>query len=327
MNLSNGSIPLHKLVAIHHPDSFAFQPQQECLKGKFIIHYESPERASHILKHLKTLDNITLLKAGTIPIDPLSVHSAKLVERFQSSSNLEDEVLYNIDTHDDICTDTYTPLNKTLLKTLDASLCITKESIDHYLAGESVYALLRPPGHHSSHSTHGGYCYYNYTALSAQALSKHGKVAVLDIDFHHGNGTQDIFYHRDDVLTVSIHADPKTHFPKSGFENEKGAARGLGFNENFVLPDQSSLYEYEKLLSEAIAKIEPFNPDHVIVAFGTDTYIDDPLGTFKLETDDYKKIAYAIIQSFKHILIIQEGGYHIDAMGVNVTSFLTGISL
>jgi acetoin utilization deacetylase AcuC-like enzyme len=250
-----------------------------------------------------------------------------LIQRFLDSNLWTGELLHNIDQKDDLCIDTYTPLNNKLCRGLEAPLSSANEAVCQYLQGYNVYALTRPPGHHSSESKYGGYSYYNYTALAAQALSKHGRVAILDIDFHHGNGTQDIFYKRADVLTISIHGDPQKHFPHTGYEDEIGKCQGVGFNKNFILADRANIDKYRKVLLEALEEMKQFNPAYVIIPFGADTYIGDPLGAFSIETADYKEIAQLISQYFQSFLVIQEGGYNVDDLGRNVVSFLSGFCL
>lgn len=317
---------MNKIRVIHHSNTQYFKPEKEFFNGELVNHFDKPERVASILNEINKHDFLSVINTSKAPLDPSTVHEDVLIRRFSDSRSMTGEQLYNVDQKDHLCIDSYTPLNNKLAKGLDASLSIINEAICQHLQGHSVYALSRPPGHHSSESTYGGYCYYNYTALAAHALSEHGKVAVLDIDFHHGNGTQDIFYKRDDVLTISIHADPKKHFPHTGYEEELGDRQGLGFNRNYILAEKATIDLYEKTMIDALKEMKEFNPEYTIISFGADTYINDPLGAFNIETSDYKKMSQTISQYFKPVLVIQEGGYHVADLGKNVVSFLSGLS-
>jgi acetoin utilization deacetylase AcuC-like enzyme len=315
---------LSKIKVIHHSDTSCFKPIKEFLDDKYIAHYDKPERVNSILASIVASPDLDIVDAKGSGVDPSMVHSSSLINRFSQSVSLTEEILSNVKNRDPLCLDSYTPLNNKLSNSLNASLSITNEALVQYLEGNNTYALTRPPGHHSSESTYGGYCYYNYAGLAAQALSKHGTVAILDIDFHHGNGTQDIFYKRNDVMTVSIHADPKKHFPHTGYESEKGEYLGSGFNMNIVLEDNTGITVYQTALLKALKAIKKFDPDYLVIPYGADTYIDDPLGSFQLNTVDYRTIAKLISREFDSVLIFQEGGYHVEDLGKNVVSFLSG---
>lgn len=184
-----------------------------------------------------------------------------------------------------------------------------------------AYALMRPPGHHASKHQKGGFCYFNNAALAAHRLSKEGKVAVLDLDFHHGNGTQAIFYDRADVLTVSLHADPSCMYPfDSGFVDETGTGNGLGFNLNIPLPDYIQKAEYAKALSVALDRIRTFRPEYLVVALGFDTYHRDLLGTFSLELDAYAMMGEYLNELKLPTLVTLEGGYH-QELGETAVAF------
>jgi len=200
-------------------------------------------------------------------------------------------------------------------------------ALDHVLAGEqSAFALCRPPGHHCGRDYLGGYCYLNNAAIAAQAATDAGKkVAILDIDYHHGNGTQDIFYARGDMLFVSIHADPRTDYPYFwGHADETGEGDGEGMTLNLPLSRGTDLAAYLPALDTALARIAAFAPDLLIVSYGADTYAGDPISHFRLETQDYAAIGRRIAGLGLPVLTLMEGGYAIDALGANVASFLDG---
>jgi len=187
-----------------------------------------------------------------------------------------------------------------------------------------AYALCRPPGHHAGPNLYGGFCYVNNTAVAAQWLAvQHMRVAVIDIDYHHGNGTQDIFYQRNDVLTLSLHVDPDVDYPYYwGYAGETGAGYGTGYNMNLPLPRHTDEETYLDALQHAVDRVHAYAPDILIVAVGFDTYIDDPVGGFHLTTAAYPRIAERLASLHAPAIIIQEGGYARSALAANVTAFL-----
>jgi acetoin utilization deacetylase AcuC-like enzyme len=191
-----------------------------------------------------------------------------------------------------------------------------------------AFALCRPPGHHASRECAGGYCYLNNSAIAAQAAVDAGarKVAVLDVDYHHGNGTQNIFYARNDVLTVSLHADPADEYPYFlGYADESGEGKGHGFNINFPLPTGTRWRNYASALRDALSNIGRFAPDALVVALGLDTFAGDPTTHFGLETGDYREMGKMIASLDLPVLTVLEGGYAVDSIGRNATAFLRGI--
>ena len=190
--------------------------------------------------------------------------------------------------------------------------------------GERVaFALCRPPGHHAGQDYAGGYCFINNASVAANWLSSKGKVALLDIDYHCGNGTQDIFYERDDVLTISIHADPNFEYPHYwGFADETGAGKGLGFHRNFPLEKGTGDEHYLSALAEALKLIREFDPSYLVVSAGMDIYADDPLGTIKVSTNGIGEIGKRIASLGLPTVVVMEGGYANEVLGKNVVAFL-----
>lgn len=191
----------------------------------------------------------------------------------------------------------------------------------------TAFACCRPPGHHAGRDYMGGYSYLNAVAIAAeQALTRGAeRVAVLDVDYHHGNGTQDIFYQRSDVLTLSLHADPKTDYPFYwGHADESGAGDGEGMNLNLPMPRGTGWAAYQTRLTEALERVVSFKPDLMIVPYGADTYIGDPISFFDIESSDYRAMGAMIAAANVPTLICMEGGYAIEALGDNVASFLSG---
>jgi acetoin utilization deacetylase AcuC-like enzyme len=188
---------------------------------------------------------------------------------------------------------------------------------------DAVFALCRPPGHHAGREVCGGYCYLNNAAIAAQFLSRQGKVAILDVDYHCGNGTQEIFYRREDVFTISIHADPSFEYPRyAGYADEKGEGPGTGFHRNFPLETGTGDRQYLPVLKEALALVAAFSPQALVVSAGMDTYQDDPLGTFKLTRDGLYKVGAHIAALNLPTVVVMEGGYHLPSLGANMVAFL-----
>lgn len=197
------------------------------------------------------------------------------------------------------------------------------------ISGEqAVYGLSRPPGHHAFGDLAGGFCFLNNSAIAAQAvLSAGGRPAILDVDVHHGNGTQGIFYDRDDVLTVSIHADPIRFYPFFwGHAAERGEGRGLGYNLNLPLARGTSDDAYLETLETGLDRIEAFGADIVIVALGLDAHENDPLRGLAVTTPGFSRIGEAIAKRPGRKIYIQEGGYLSDDLPLNLKAFLSAAS-
>ena len=192
---------------------------------------------------------------------------------------------------------------------------------------KSVFALCRPPGHHASKDQYGGYCFFNNVAIAAEKLKEKGakRIFILDIDFHHGNGTQAIFYDRSDVFFVSLHGDPKDAFPHFlGHADEKGSGEGVGYNCNYPMPPGTPYDVWTKSLDDSISKIKNFSPDALIVSLGVDTYENDPISFFKLKSDDFFDVGRKIASINLPTLFVMEGGYAIKEIGVNTVNTLKG---
>lgn len=189
----------------------------------------------------------------------------------------------------------------------------------------SVFAVCRPPGHHTSADRFGGYCYLNNAAIAAQAFADDGlRPAILDLDFHHGNGTQLIFYDRDDVLYTSLHADPKHDYPYFfGYADETGAGSGEGFNINFPLPAGTERERYLDALAGAAKSISAFGAEVLVVSLGVDTALEDP-DSFALTADDYPRVGEQVAALGLPTLFVMEGGYNPTVLGRNVAAVLTG---
>jgi acetoin utilization deacetylase AcuC-like enzyme len=201
-------------------------------------------------------------------------------------------------------------------------------ALDAVLAGDRVAtALCRPPGHHAGADYLGGYCFINQAAVAAQAARDAGiaRVAILDIDYHHGNGTQDIFWDRGDVFYASVHADPATDFPFYwGHADEVGEGAGAGATVNLPLPQGTTLTAFRAAQATALDAIARFDPGLLIVSFGADTFEGDPIANFALQTADYATLAQDIAATRLPTVVLTEGGYAVDNLGENLASFLRG---
>jgi acetoin utilization deacetylase AcuC-like enzyme len=225
------------------------------------------------------------------------------------------------------CIDTFTPINRNAYlaakRAVDCALTAAKKLIEGY---RLAYALVRPPGHHAERHSFGGFCYFNSAAVAAHFLSTYGKVAILDIDYHHGNGQQDIFYQRSDVLTISIHGHPHFAYPYfSGFKDEKGAGAGKGYNVNVPLQENIDGVQYREALKPLLKRITRFKPRFLVVTLGLDTAEADPTGTWSLQARDFELNGRMIGSLNLPTLVVQEGGYDTRVLGVNARSFLTSL--
>ncbi len=196
------------------------------------------------------------------------------------------------------------------------------------MAGEkTAYALCRPPGHHAGPDIAGGFCYLNNTAIAAEHLrQKYRSVAILDVDLHHGNGTQMAFYDRADVLTVSLHADPMRFYPFFwGHASERGEGAGLGYNLNLPLPRGTGDEIFLKTLDVSLERIQTFAPDALVIALGLDAYEGDPIAGLAVSTDGFRQIAEKISSAIRvPTVIVQEGGYPCPELSENLAAFIGG---
>jgi acetoin utilization deacetylase AcuC-like enzyme len=196
------------------------------------------------------------------------------------------------------------------------------------LAGDRVaFALSRPPGHHAGADFFGGYCFLNNAALAAQYLRDNGlaRVAVLDVDYHHGNGTQAIFYDRADVFFASLHGDPRTEYPfYLGHADEVGVGAGEGYNLNLPLPRGTGFHAWLRALETALERIQQFGAQALVVSLGMDTFAGDPISGFTLHSDDYLRVGKTLAALGVPTVFVFEGGYAVAEVGVNAVNVLEG---
>ncbi|MFD2184570.1 histone deacetylase family protein [Rhodoplanes azumiensis] len=224
--------------------------------------------------------------------------------------------------------DAGTPITAGTFRAIRTAADVALTGAELIVRGErAAFALTRPPGHHAHRACYGGYCFFNNAAIAAQALRDAGadRVAVLDIDYHHGNGTQDIFYTRGDVLFVSLHADPVQEYPYYlGFADETGEGAGEGANANYPLPFGTGFEAWRAALHHALSRIAAFRADALVVSLGVDTYKGDPISRFRLDTADYPVIGATLAGAGLPTLFVMEGGYAVEAIGVNAVGVLQG---
>jgi acetoin utilization deacetylase AcuC-like enzyme len=226
------------------------------------------------------------------------------------------------------CIDTFTPITRNAYLAARDAVDAALTAADSLLAGSTfAYALVRPPGHHAETRSFGGFCYFNNAAIAAQHLCAHGRVAILDLDYHHGNGQQDIFWRRADVLTVSLHGHPRFAYPYfTGFADERGEGEGEGANLNLPLPERLDGDGYRRALRRALAAVEAFAPRFLVVALGLDPAKGDPTGTWSLRVTDFRHNGELVRALGLPTLVVQEGGYRTRTLGANVVAFFRGLA-
>jgi acetoin utilization deacetylase AcuC-like enzyme len=338
-----------KIPVFFNEEQLSFQPKYEWVLGKKIKHPETTRRAQSIYRALKTESRLfSIQPTPDIPVAAIrQSHNYQLITLYSTAQSMpEGEIFHpcvfpqrktahpdptNINHAGFYCFDSGTPLNRDTWVAAAWSAASAYHAAKEVRSGQSKvsYALSRPPGHHANRDSFGGYCYFNNAGIAARALRKQGRVAIVDIDFHHGNGTQDMFYDNEHVLTISIHANPKRHFPYfAGFPEEVGSGKGEGYNMNIILNDGTGATEYIKTLKNIVLPaVRHFEPDYLVVAAGFDTYEHDPIGSFKIKTPEYELIGKTLSLLDLPTVIIQEGGYFTRDLGANVVSFLKGFQL
>ena len=331
-------------------------PERELESSGFQPPFENPHRAEVILAALQAdagFDIAEPAEWGTAPIE--AVHDPGLV-RFLATAWAD----YQRDqgpTHDVVpdvfamsrlregmgpsaeprrtsarlgwwCFETTTPITEGTYTAARSAVDVALSAADAVLAGErAAYGLCRPPGHHAARGLYGGYCFFNNAAVAAHhiATTTGSRVAVLDVDYHHGNGTQQVFYERDDVAFVSLHGDPARAYPyHTGFADETGAGQGSGSTVNVPLAAGVDDEAYLPELGRALDALDAFDPAVVVVSLGVDTYADDPICDLAITTDGFQRCGAAVAARNRPLVILQEGGYADDALGANVTAWLHG---
>lgn len=346
---------MKEIPAIYHPSTYLHRPEYEIFNGEKKPHQDKPERVKTIIQALQQAKFADIQISNTDEIYPTvtRVHNQDYLNYLEATAiyaaevanlkGMPDFAIYpsvhpyttysqagnSISKRGLYVFDMYTPI---MTSTYEVALHSAGVAIDGAMllgSGEPlVYCLNRPSGHHALRAMAGGTCYLNNAAIAAEYLLAQGsdKIAILDIDFHHGNGTQDIFYSNPNVSVVSIHGDPIYAYPHfTGYKDEIGIGEGLGTNLNLPLPSKTNNYQYDECVDKAIKFIRNYNPRFLIISAGFDTHEDDPSGTFKLTTSYYKELGKKLKGLDTPTLVIQEGGYVSAILGLNVTSLLDGL--
>ena len=329
--------------AFHHPDI-------ELAEGRFIENFEKPDRAYYVLDYVQKRQFGEIIKPDQFSLDTvMNTHDPRLVDFLQNAfdrwtafgrSGTMFPTIFcaqNFDAREPesilgqlgyFIGDGCVPITPTTWEAVQESAFAALTGQKLLAAGEkSAFALCRPPGHHASSRLSAGYCYLNNAAIAAQAFIEQGaeRIAILDVDYHHGNGTQGIFYDRDDVMFLSIHADPAVDYPFFlGYEDEKGIGRGEGFNINYPLPHGTEYALWKSALDDSLKKIQGYDPEYLIISLGVDTYKNDPISKFKLESDHFLEMGARIASLNLPTLFVMEGGYAIAEVGLNATNVLAG---
>ncbi len=320
--------------------------KKEIYYGKAHSYNDKVTRIDSILKELKQAQGFEIILPDNLPYHALlAVHDEDYLNFLESSQNINDtEIIcpYVFPCDPRIamqeptipkragyyCFDAGTSLmNYTWGAALASASAAYAAAVHTKNTGELTYALCRPPGHHASGNMFGGYCYLNNAAIAAKYLIKSGSVMIIDFDYHHGNGTQSIFYDSSDVFYLSIHAHPKIEYPYfTGFEEEIGIDDGVNYNLNIPLMPFSSPAEYFTALRTALSKaFKVMDPDYIILSAGFDIEDNDPIGHFNMSKDDFYNLGKEFKKLNKKCVVIQEGGYLVSDLGANVKSFLLGI--
>ena len=338
---------------LHHRHS----PKLEINLGHPIPTYERPDRAETIRRELEGDQRFSftgLVEHGRAPIE--AVHARGLIDWLETAwvemhaRTGRDEFAPEAMLHTGLrrgmgdvrppdgaaaafgywCYETATPVVEGTYVAARASVDVALTAAEIVLAGEkSAFGLCRPPGHHAAADVFGGFCFFNNAAVVANhvATTTGTKVTVLDVDYHHGNGTQQIFYERDDVQFVSLHGDPVRAYPWFvGHADETGAGRGRGSTVNYPLPAETPDDVYVDRLADACARIAAFGPSLLVVSLGVDTYWNDPISDLALTTDGYRRCGEVLAGLGIPTVVLQEGGYDIEAIGRNVHAWLSPLT-
>jgi len=325
--------------------------QFEFFRGEKVPCFEKPERADFVLKAVQAAGIGPVLPASEVSLAPLSrVHAPRYLaflerawERWTALGNQTDAIPsvwpirgFRSDVEPDnfqaqlgmYSFDSGTPFTAGSWQAALSGAQLALSAQAHVAAGaRAAFSLARPPGHHAGPDFFGGYCFINNAAVAAQAAIDQGaqRVSILDVDYHHGNGTQSIFYERADVQFLSLHGDPRTEYPfYLGHADELGAGAGLGFNHNYPLPAGCSNERWFDALSQACSQVQAYAPELLIVSLGVDTYVGDPISKFRLDKPEYLRLGAAIAALQRPTLFILEGGYAVAEIGENVAAVLTG---
>lgn len=337
------------MKAVYSPKHAKRQPETELDGGQLVKPYDKPERAEFVRKAVADCEFIEWIAPKEFPLTLAErVHDADYLAFLQTAwtqwkatgkhgeaipavwpaRRMRQVIPEDIDARMGYYSfAAETSISDGTWEAAKAGCDVALTAAQAVIDGDHAFGLCRPPGHHAASDYFGGYCFINNAAVCAQYFLDNGskKVAILDIDFHHGNGTQEIFYERSDVHFFSLHGDPSLVFPHFlGYEDELGAGDGTSANRNWVYGPNTPYSEWKKGLLEALTRIESLGADQVVVSLGVDTFENDPISFFKLSTHDYLDVGQCISSLNCPTLFLLEGGYSVEAIGQNVANVLTG---
>jgi acetoin utilization deacetylase AcuC-like enzyme len=331
----------------HQASDRGYLPRHSFFNGRFVPYPEVPERIESILAALRKDRRFEIEAPGVLSEAALQdVHDAGYLTTLESVCGklkegeeffpgvIQKAPLLLRSRYARVragyyTVDSSTPLLESSIDAARGAAATALSCAEAVASGERVvYGLMRPPGHHAGKDFWAGYCLINNAALAAARLVKLGKVAILDVDYHHGNGTQDIFYERDDVLYVSLHCRPEEAYPYiAGAAEESGSGRGRGFNRNFPLPGGTDWRAYAAALESALDAIRAFAPVCLVASLGFDGLEGDPIGTFRLRPEDFRAIGQRVAELGLPTAVIQEGGYLVPALGNSAIQFFDGLAV
>lgn len=330
------------MIIVYPSHHVRHRPPSEIFNGESEPHAEVPERIEQIHAALRDMSGVRVTLPKRFPLSwREAVHDRAYVSYVAEAGRLagstymypsvfpyagHGEVSNPIALRGQYAFDLYTPVSSTTYQAACGSAMAALTAASLVRRGDiHAYALCRPPGHHAERSRMGGYCYFNNAAIAANYLSHRGKVVLLDIDVHHGNGSQHIFYERRDVMVINIHADPSEKFPYfSGSAQETGVGKGIGYNMNFPLVLGTTDEAYHPVLQQAVRHIEKYAPQYLVVSVGYDAHIDDPIGGLRLSTDYYHRMASTIASLGLPTVLVQEGGYNTGKLATVAKTFVSG---
>lgn len=336
---------------IYSEDHRLHFPQAELSGGQFVTPYERPSRVEYVLNRLRERKLTDI--AAPDAVDMASVRALldpgyltflqTAWDEWKAEGMAGEIIAANVPTrgmHMDripqnidgkvgyYCHASETAITQGTWAAALASVACAQTAQRHVAAGaDSAFALCRPPGHHATADQYGGYCFINNAAVVAQMFCTSGakRVAILDIDFHHGNGTQSLFYNRPDVLFASLHGAPQETYPYYlGYADETGKGAGEGANLNYPMTAGTGYDVWAQALDDAIAKITAWGAEALVVSLGVDAYKDDPISFFKLDSDDFTDAGRRIGRMRLPTVFCMEGGYAIEAVGINTVNVLEG---
>jgi acetoin utilization deacetylase AcuC-like enzyme len=345
------------MLSLYDPNHPAHAPQFEFYRGERVPCFENPSRADFVLAQLRSKGHRLEVPSADSSAAIAQIHSTRYVDFLRTAwlqwlaldgnnqgaqpfpsvwpvrglrSDLEPTNfiaklgLYSMDNGTPLDAGTWSVTKKAADAGVHAAQLICSNGLGRERA---VFCATRPPGHHAGADFMGGYCFLNHAAIAAQALRNfgHAKVAIVDVDFHHGNGTQEIFYARGDVFYASIHGDPRTEYPfYLGYADERGIGEGSGANFNIPLAARTDSTDWFAAFSLTFVQVQQFQPSALVISLGLDTFADDPIANFNLSSLDYIELGRRIAGLKLPTIFILEGGYAAQSLGVNAVNVIEG---